>query len=240
MEILEEKPKEGKIKIKAETLDDLWHLYHIISEGDVVYAKTLRKQAQRSDSLRPEKVEAVPVFLGIKAEKINLHRFANQLRITGPIIYASREDVPLGRYHTLTVEPGTVITIQKEKWKNYHIERLKEAIESSKKARVMIVAIEDGEAEIAIVREYGLDFVGSITYNISGKRYNIKRDDEEKKFFHEVAKSMEELMKRENIEKAIVAGPGFYKENFVNFLRENYPELAKKVVTDDTSMGGQR
>ncbi|AAL81503.1 mRNA surveillance protein pelota [Pyrococcus furiosus DSM 3638] len=239
MEILEEKPKEGKIKIKAETLDDLWHLYHIISEGDVVYAKTLRKQAQRSDSLRPEKVEAVPVFLGIKAEKINLHRFANQLRITGPIIYASREDVPLGRYHTLTVEPGTVITIQKEKWKNYHIERLKEAIESSKKARVMIVAIEDGEAEIAIVREYGLDFVGSITYNISGKRYNIKRDDEEKKFFHEVAKSMEELMKRENIEKAIVAGPGFYKENFVNFLRENYPELAKKVVTDDTSMGGR-
>lgn len=39
MEILEEKPKEGKVKIKVETLDDLWHLYHIITPGDVVYAK---------------------------------------------------------------------------------------------------------------------------------------------------------------------------------------------------------
>ncbi len=46
MQILEEKPKEGKVKVKAETLDDLWHLYHIIDPGDIVYAKTLRKQAQ--------------------------------------------------------------------------------------------------------------------------------------------------------------------------------------------------
>lgn len=182
MEILEEKPKEGKVKIKVETLDDLWHLYHIITPGDVVYAKTLRKQSQRSDSLRPEKVEVIPVFLGVKVEKINFHKFANQLRVTGPIIYASREDVPLGKYHTIAVEPGTIITLQKERWKPYYIERLKEAVEASKRAKVMIVTIEDGEAEMAIVREYGLDFIATIRHNLGGKRYNIKREDEERKF----------------------------------------------------------
>ncbi|AHL22380.1 mRNA surveillance protein pelota [Thermococcus nautili] len=239
MQILEEKPKEGIVKVKAETLDDLWHLYHVIDPGDIVYAKTLRKQAQRTDSLRAEKVEVIPVYLGVKAEKINFHKFANQVRVTGPIVYASREDVPLGKYHTITIEEGTVVTIQKPRWKEHHIERLKEAIEASKRAKVMIVVIDEGEADIALVREYGVEMVASIRRNLGGKRYNTDRESEEKRFFHDLAKTMAELMEREKIEKAIVAGPGFVKEDFHKFLRENYPELAKKVVIEDTSVTGR-
>ncbi|WP_456366136.1 mRNA surveillance protein pelota [Thermococcus sp.] len=239
MQIIEEKPKEGKVKVKAETLDDLWHLYHIIDPGDIVYAKTLRKQAQRSDSLRAEKVEVIPVFLGVKAEKINFHRFANQVRVTGPIVYASRDDVPLGKYHTITIEEGTVVTIQKPRWKEHHIERLKEAVEASKRARVMIVVIDDGETDMALVREYGVEILNSIRYNLGGKRYNTDRESEEKKFFHDVAKTMEDVMRRENVEKAIVAGPGFVKEDFHKFLKEKYPELSKRVVIEDTSVTGR-
>lgn len=239
MQIIEEKPKEGIVKVKAETLDDLWHLYHVIDPGDVVYAKTLRKQSQRADSLRAEKVEVIPVYLGVRAEKINFHRFANQVRVTGPIVYASRDDVPLGKYHTITIEEGTVVTIQKPRWKEHHIERLREAIEASKRTKVMIVVIDDGEADIALVREYGVEMVASIRRNLGGKRYNTDREGEEKKFFHDLAKTMTELMEREKIERAIVAGPGFVKEDFYKFLRENYPELAKKVVIEDTSVTGR-
>lgn len=239
MQIIEEKPKEGIVKVKAETLDDLWHLYHVIDPGDVVYAKTLRKQSQRADSLRAEKVEVIPVYLGVRAEKINFHRFANQVRVTGPIVYASRDDVPLGKYHTITIEEGTVVTIQKPRWKEHHIERLREAIEASKRAKVMIVVVDDGEADIALVREYGVEMVASIRRNLGGKRYNTDRESEERKFFHDLAKTMGELMEREKIERAIVAGPGFVKEDFYKFLRENYPELAKKVVIEDTSVTGR-
>ncbi|ACJ16139.1 cell division protein [Thermococcus onnurineus NA1] len=239
MQIIHEDPKEGKVKVKAETLDDLWHLYHIIDEGDVVYAKTLRKQSQRSDSLRAEKVEVIPVFLGVRAEKINFHKFANQVRVTGPIVYASREDVPLGKYHTIAIEEGTVVTIQKPRWKEHHIERLREAVSASKRARVMIVVIDDGEADMALVREYGVEILTSIRHNLGGKRYNTDREAEEKRFFHDVAKTMEEIMNREKVEKAIVAGPGFVKEDFYKFLRENYPELVKKVVIEDTSVTGR-
>ncbi|WP_297495669.1 mRNA surveillance protein pelota [Thermococcus sp.] len=239
MQIIEEKPKEGIVKVKAETLDDLWHLYHIIDPGDVVYAKTLRKKAQRTDSLRAEKVEVVPVYLGVKAEKINFHKFANQVRVTGPIVYASRDDVPLGKYHTITIEEGTVVTIQKPRWKDHHIERLKEAVEASKRAKVMIVVVDDGEADIALVREYGVEMVASIRRNLGGKRYNTDRESEEKRFFHDLARKMEELIERERVEKAIVAGPGFVKEDFYKFLSENYPDLAKKVVVEDTSVTGR-
>ncbi|ASJ03204.1 mRNA surveillance protein Pelota [Thermococcus profundus] len=239
MQIIHQDLKEGKVKVKAETLDDLWHLYHIIDPGDTVYAKTLRKQAQRADSLRAEKVEVIPVFLGVKAEKINFHKFANQVRVTGPIVYASREDVPLGKYHTIAIEQGTVVTIQKPRWKEHHIERLKEAVEASKRARVMIVVIDDGEADMALVREYGVEILNSIRHNLGGKQYRTDRESEEMKFFHDVARTIEDVMKRENVEKAIVAGPGFVKEDFYKFLRDKYPELAKKVVIEDTSVTGR-
>ncbi|AIF69985.1 mRNA surveillance protein Pelota [Palaeococcus pacificus DY20341] len=239
MKVLHRDMKKGEIKVKAETLDDLWHLYHIVEEGDVVYAKTLRKKAQRSDSLRAEKVEVIPVFLGVRAEKIDFHRFANNLRINGPIVYTSNEEVPLGKYHTITVGEGTVITIQKPKWKGYQLDRLKEAVDASKRAKVMIVVIDDGEADMAVVREYGVDIVTSIRHNIGGKRYNTNREADEKKFFHDVAKTMEEIIQRESVERAIVAGPGFVKEDFYRFLQENYQDLAKKVVVEDTSVTGR-
>ncbi len=55
-----------------------------------------------------------------------------------------------------------------------------------------------------------------------------------------MAKSMEEVMNREGVEKAIVAGPGFVKEDFHKFLRENYPpQLAGRVVVEDTSVTGR-
>ncbi len=239
MQIIHRNAKEGKVKVKAETLDDLWHLYHVIEEGDVIYARTLRKQSQRADSLRAEKVEVIPVFLGIRAEKISFHKFANQVRVTGPIVYSSREDAPLGKYHTITIEEGTVVTIQKPLWKEYHIERLKEAVEASKRARVMIVVIDDGEADMALVREYGVEILNSIRHNLGGKRYNTDRESEERRFFHDVAKTMEEIMNREKVEKAIVAGPGFIKEDFRKFLQDNYPELAKRVAIEDTSVTGR-
>ncbi|WP_297437756.1 mRNA surveillance protein pelota [Thermococcus sp.] len=239
MQIIHQDVKEGKIKVKAETLDDLWHLYHIIEEGDVIYAKTLRKQSQRADSLRAEKVEVIPVFLGIKAEKVSFHKFANHVRVTGPIVYSSREDVPVGKYHTIIIEEGTVVTIQKPRWRGYFLDRLKEAVEASKRARVMIVVMDDGEADMALVREYGVEILNSIRRNLGGKQYSTERESEQKRFFHDVARTMEEIMRREKVEKTIVAGPGFVKEDFYKFLRENYPELAKKVVVEDTSVTGR-
>ena len=36
MRIIFKDPKQGEIKLVAENLDDIWHLYNIIEEGDLV------------------------------------------------------------------------------------------------------------------------------------------------------------------------------------------------------------
>ena len=43
MKIIKEDEKEGIVEVVPETLDDLWHLSHIIEVGDNASSKTTRR-----------------------------------------------------------------------------------------------------------------------------------------------------------------------------------------------------
>ena len=232
MRIIHKDMKHGKIKLVPETLDDLWHLQHLIEEGDLITALTWRREKAEADKLRPERLEKKPVMLSIKVESVEFHKFANMLRVLGKI--EAGPDV--GKHHSLGVEPGFVLTLTKS-WQLEHLERLHEAVKASRRPRVLLVALDDESAELGLVRQYGLEHVGTIHYPRAGKRYASKEPGVQK-FFHELAAAMGNVMEREGARAAIVAGPGFTKEEFHKFLREGYPELASKVRRDDVSTGG--
>jgi len=65
MKILGEDLKHGVIQVQVETLDDLWILYNVLREGDIVYAKTTRevKVGDGSEGSR------IPMILGVKVKK---------------------------------------------------------------------------------------------------------------------------------------------------------------------------
>jgi len=44
--------KHGRIKFAVETLDDLWHLQHLVEPGNIVTAPTLRREHLKADKLR--------------------------------------------------------------------------------------------------------------------------------------------------------------------------------------------
>jgi protein pelota len=69
---------EGKISLLPESVDDLWHLKHLIEKGDLVFALTFRKIESATDKLRPEKLERKPMRLGIRVDSVEFHRFANR------------------------------------------------------------------------------------------------------------------------------------------------------------------
>ena len=57
MKIINQDTKEGKIEVVPETLDDLWHLSHIVEVKDNVSSKTTRRiQDNTGDKLRSEGV----------------------------------------------------------------------------------------------------------------------------------------------------------------------------------------
>ena len=217
---------EGEISLIAESLDDLWHLKYILEPGDMVYAFTKRRIEGATDKIRPEKADKKTVRLGIKVEKVEFHKFSNRLRVHGTI----QEGMDAGAYHTLNIEEGTDISIIK-KWKNDQLERIKEAEIASRRPKVIIATIEEGEACIGVVRQFGVEESSSLRQSL-GKGEGNKRNE----FFGELASQLK--WAAEKVDAVILAGPGFTKEDFQEFIKTREPELSKKTVLEDTSSIG--
>lgn len=236
MRILEEDQKHGRIKVFVDNVEDLWHLENIIEPGDLVLALTYRREhTPEEEHTRPQREKRKPVFLGVRVEKVELHRYNNWLRVSGRI--EQGEDVSL--YHTLNVEPHTTITIVKESWRPYHLERLQRAVSSTKKPLVLVVGVDEGEAEIGVVREYGIDITARIRVNIPGKREAGYRHQEKQRFF---TKLEEELLHQvsDEVRAVILAGPGFVKEEFKTYLEEKSSPLKPLIKLENTGSSGGR
>jgi protein pelota len=225
MRILEEnlRAKEGEIKLVPENLDDLWHLKYIVEPGDIVFSLT-KRISESSDKLRSDK-EKVTVRLGIEVEKVEFHRFANRLRIAGRIISGIEDS----GHHTLNIPIGKELSVIK-KWKDEQLERLKYAEEVSRRPEVVILTIEEGEAIVGILRQWGVEEISDI------RRSYGKESSQRAEFFSEVLSFLKSL----EFKYVVIAGPGFAKEDFLDFLKDKAPEIAEKAIVVDTSSIGMR
>jgi len=217
------KGNEGEIKLIPENLDDLWHLKYIIEPGDVVFSLT-KRISESSDKLRSDK-EKVTVRIGINVEKVEFHKFANRLRISG-IIVAGVEG---SGHHTINIPAGKELSIIK-KWKDEQLERIRYAEELSKKPEVVILTIEEGEAITGVLRHWGVEEISDI------RRSYGKESSQRMEFFTEVISLLETL----DFRYLVIAGPGFAKEDFAKSLKEKSPEIAEKFLIVDTSTIGTR
>ncbi|KZX15787.1 peptide chain release factor 1 [Methanobrevibacter cuticularis] len=238
MKIVYQDRKHGIMRIIPETLDDLWHLSHIIETGDILSSKTTRRiQDTTGDKLRSDRGIKKTFFLGIKVESINFHIFTGKLRATGSIISGPEELIPLGSHHTLEVKLNTPLKIKKERWSRWIIKRIEQAVAASKKLSAMIIVLEDDTADLGLVRQFGIEYYGPIIGNVSGKRVIDKnRQKHLDEFYQKVIKS---ILKFEDIESIVIAGPGFTKNNFYSFLENKHPEIAKKSIIESAGAGGR-
>ncbi|MDI6725030.1 MAG: mRNA surveillance protein pelota [Methanobacterium sp.] len=238
MRIVHQDTKKGVIELIPETLDDLWHLSHIIEPGDLISSKTTRRiQDSTGERLRSDRGIKKTFFMGIRVENISFHKYTGKLRATGIIEHGPEDLVPIGSHHTLDLKLKNSIKITKEKWSRWAIKRLKNAVDSSKKPSAIIVAIEDDVADLGIIKQYGIDYYGPIIGGISGKRI-IQKDRGKNivSFYDEVAKTLSGF---EDIQGIVIAGPGFTKGDFYDFLSEKYPDIAKISAVESTGTGGR-
>ena len=238
MKIGYQNQKEGIIEVIPETLDDLWHLSHIVEEGDYVTSKTTRRiQDTTGDKLRSDRGVKKTFTLEVNVESISFHMFTGKLRLTGSITKGPEDLIPLGSHHTLEVKLNTPLKIRKEKWSKWTMDRLNQAIKASKKLSAIIILIEDDTATFGLIRQYGLEYYGPIIGNISGKQVLDKnRSKNLVKFYQSIVKS---LFKFNDIQNIVIAGPGFWKNDFFKFLQDNYPEIADKSILESTGSGGR-
>jgi len=222
MKLLYSNLKKCEIKILTQDFDDLWYLSSIIEPKDLIKGKTLRKIKLGVEESSRESVKK-PVFIGIQAEKIEFSKYANVLRISG-VINEAPEDIPLGSYHSFNIDDNTAITIIKEKWLKYQLDKLKEAC-SEKKSSLLICVHDREEAYFALFKKYGYEVLAHMQGEVQKKREeNIKKEN----FYLDVIKKMEEYVERHKIKQIILASPSFWKEDLMKEMKDD--NLKEKII----------
>ncbi len=227
MQIISSDFKKGYAKVKARTAEDLWTLSQIIDPKDLVTGQTFRKIRIGDEEERAKTVVKKPVTLTIEVAKVEFHKYTNSLRISG-VIKEGPEDVQRGAHHTIDVDKGSVIKINKQEWLNFQIEKLKEAAKE-KLSKILIVAMDRNEACFAIMKKYGYEYLGEIEGRVQKKRVQDKTV-KEKEFYEDLTKKIQEYVKRYEIEYLIIASPAFWKDELYKELKKKEPETAKKVT----------
>jgi len=216
----------GEIRLFPENTDDLWHLYHLITPGCLVYATTLRSIEGSQDKIRPEKLEKRPVRLGIRVEDVEFHEFSIRLRVFGVI----ESGVDAGSHHTLNLEPGYEISVIRT-WTGNDLDRIDRAVKGSAAEAIHILTVEEGEAELYRVQSYGPKLVWSSAAG-SGKTAELNSREE---FSEAVVLQLSAIAG-----PLVIAGPGFVKEEIVAKLKRKCPSRSAPLVTGETRSGGRR
>jgi protein pelota len=219
-----------RLTLVPESLDDLWHLSHVIEPGDRVAGDTTRRIQRNDDQLRDKGGEREHLWLALDVEDVEFAKFANRLRVGGTITDCSRED-QLGLHHTINVEEREELEVEK-RWKPDQLERVEDAVEATENPDVAIATIEEGEAHVHTVAQYGVEERATITATTGKGDYAQPRS--------ELFSDLTEVLKRLDVAAIILAGPGFTKQDALDYITENEPDLPEKITTVDTSAVGDR
>lgn len=245
MIIKEAKESSGKAYfVIPEDADDLLTLRRIIENGDYVFADTTRVIKKVKEFARPDKGERIKVRVSVRVESISLDDIVDRLRITGIITNTDNELVPRGIHHSLTVQVGDTITIDKNrKWNDVETNILKR---SGNSTNFILVAIDAQEAAVAKISGTHLKIIPNIYSGQSGKRYQhaAKNNPNIEIFFDDIAKTIQSIFSaaaaEENNSTIIIFGPGETKRRFYNLLVEKHKlEKGKVSLIDGVDVAGE-
>ena len=232
MKLVKKSLDAGLLVLRIDTVDDLWHLRNLLSPGDLVTMDTQRTAESSTDKIREGKQEKKWMRLGVRVEEVGWHDFDDHLRILGTIESGPQDH---GRHHTHVVrDPGTKLDIQKKNGvQRWHTELIEEAEAQTQAPQVVLLAIDDAEAQFAVLRGHGIQWLGSLPAGGQGKRFDGAAAAK-KSFYDEAAKTLKTLRTDPDV-AVVVVGPGWWREEFLEHLGRD----ADGVLTDGTSQGGR-
>jgi protein pelota len=220
----------GSLKLKVETLDDLWTVQRIIFPEDLVKSESERRFRPSEGDIG----ELKQVMITLRVEKTELDKSASRLRILGKIVEGRPlEYVKLNSYHTLNIAPGDMLELVKLKWPDYLVKVAKDAVADSKKPRLGLIVVDDEKALPAYMLGYGIEF-GSEIYSRLSKRMSQKDfQEQEKKYFDSVLETIRNM----RVDTIVVAGPGFTKDDIKTYATNSgmIKKMGKQLIFENVS-----
>lgn len=239
MKVLDCKPRKGFVKLRVESLDDLWYLSQVVFEGDLIKSLSVRRIKEKDDMLRSGGGERKTVTLTVKVEKKEFKSDADTLRLSGSITEGPEDMVSVGSHHTINVSADSVLTIIKESWRQTDLDRIREAEKSTLRPKFLVVVIDVGEACIGLVRESKIQYF-ELNRSVGGKYATQERGKRAGEFYLELADFIRQLSAKENVKNLVLAGAGFEKDNFAKYFAEANPDGEISFAVENIGSHGRR
>ena len=201
----------------AEEGEDLWHAFNLLREGDLVTATTYRKVSR--DSGVNADSERIKLKLTVQVEGIEYHGEGHQIRLKGRNL-TENEHVKLGAYHTLELELQRAFTLSKDCWDGLDIDRLKQAADPTSSADLAVLLITEGLANLCLVGRTCTLTKAKIEVSMPRKRGAAAAgyDKAIESFYSRAFAAIVRHVDWEIVKCLVIAGPGFAKEGFKEYL----------------------
>jgi protein pelota len=221
------------IELTPESSLDLINLFRLVRPGDIVYSKTSRelKKERVSGKIDSERIQ---VILGVEVESKAADPLMRRIRLSGRIVYESRDLDLIGKHHTITIYPGASLKIESQR----DFERLRSFAENYRGRResaAICVSLDDEDLAVAEFSSRGVKVAYSKSLPRADK--SIQWGEQElEKFFDEVVEAIKSLP-----EVGILPiGPRIFIERLLAYLRKRKEDLLSRVIGSlSTSIGGE-
>ncbi|KAH7914228.1 eRF1 domain 1-domain-containing protein [Hygrophoropsis aurantiaca] len=180
-----DKNRTGHVTLRPEDDEDMWHLYNLIQQDDLVRAPAIRgvKSESTTGSVESHRVRLNLTVQASKVEFLSSSAPASSadqppsnaasssnaplpsaaLQISGPVT-SENQYVRMGAYHTLDIEHHRDVRIEKiEGWDSVALSRVKESCVPGRGAEVGAVVCGEGTAAFCLLSEH----LTLITHRIS-------------------------------------------------------------------------
>ena len=238
MKILDEsfsKGGSGHVRVVPDTSEDMWQLFNLLRADDHVEAVTFRKVSRSAgaDGLGSGESERIRVKLRVSVESVDYDGEGEAVRVKGRNT-TETEHVKLGAYHTLDLDTGRAVKIEKHEWDAVDVRRLREAADPAADADLAVMTIDEGLANLFLVG-------ASVTTHRAKVEKSMPRKTGAAALGYEKALTtfhknvLDAVLRHVDLEKVkcfVVAGPGFAKESF---LRYADLECARAASSDATA-----
>ncbi len=222
-----------KVELVPESSLDLINLFRLVKPGDIVYSKTSRELKKERASGRMDS-ERIQVTLGIEVESKAADPLMRRIRLSGRIVYESRDLDLIGKHHTLTIYPGNPLKIESQR----DFERLRsfaKSYEGKKESMVICVSLDDEDLAVAEFSSRGVKIAYSKSLPRADK--SIQWGEQElERFFDEVVEVIKGLPET----GILLIGPRIFVERFLAYLRRREKDLLNRVTGSlNISIGGE-
>ncbi len=220
----------GSLKLRADSIEDLWAIARVVFEGDLVKSESLRKFKGHEG----DEGEMKTVVIRLRVEKSELDKNAVRLRFMGKIVEGRPlEYIKLNSYHTLNIAPGDTLEITKAEWPDYLIQVVKNAARDSRKPRLGIITIDEEKAIPAYLYGYGLSFKDEVYSRLSKRMSQKEFAAQQAKYFDEIL----DIAGNMSSDIIVIAGPGFTKDELKKYAEGKglLKKIQKRIMFFKTS-----